>query len=122
VSDIRQADRRSIFYSLTEQVCFRRNVEVMTGALYLWNGLVMTAPRTNVFLQSLSAASRNEILSLTKEVSLPVRTYLQRQEEIPQYAYFLTSGIASYVVALAEGFCVRRDGGFSKDDMTRHAS
>ncbi len=63
----------------------------------------MSAVHKNALLNALSAASREKILSLSKEVPLPVRTELQAPEEPPRHLYFLTSGIASVVVALSEG-------------------
>ncbi len=54
-------------------------------------------------LQALTPECREQILSLSKEVPLPVRTELQAPEEPPRYIYFLTSGIASVVVSLSEG-------------------
>jgi CRP-like cAMP-binding protein len=63
----------------------------------------MSAVKTNALLRALSRASREQILSLSKEVPLPVRTELQPPEEPPRYIHFLTSGVASVVVTLAEG-------------------
>ncbi len=63
----------------------------------------MAAPRTNQLLEALSPASRNHLLSLSKEVHLPLRTMLQPQDETPKYGYFMLSGIGSVVVQLAEG-------------------
>ncbi len=63
----------------------------------------MSALNTNALLRALSPASREQILSHTKEVPLPIRTELQAAQEPPRYIYFLTSGIASVVVALSEG-------------------
>ena len=63
----------------------------------------MSAPHTSRFLEALSPASRDRLLAVSKKVDLPVRTPLQDQEHPPKYAYFMTSGIASVVVFLADG-------------------
>ena len=62
-----------------------------------------TPPQTNLLLDSLSPESRGRVLALAKELDLPLRTPLQDQEESPRYCYFLTSGMASFVVTLPEG-------------------
>lgn len=59
--------------------------------------------QNNLLLDSLSPKNRMRLISLSKEVSMPIKTWLQEQEEVPAYGYFLTSGIASVVIALAEG-------------------
>ncbi len=63
----------------------------------------MSAPRSNLLLEALLPESRERILSHAKEVSLPLRTMLQEQEQAPKFAYFMTSGMASVVVNLPEG-------------------
>ncbi len=63
----------------------------------------MSAPETNLLLEALSPESRSAILSQSKLVELPTRLSLQVQEEEPRFAYFLTSGVASVVVAHSEG-------------------
>lgn len=63
----------------------------------------MSAPRTNMLLDSLSDESRSAILSQCKKLDLPMRYSLQSQETLPLYAFFLTSGIASVVVGHTEG-------------------
>ena len=63
----------------------------------------MSAPQTNLLLEALSPASRDLILSSAKVVTLPVRTPLIEPGEVPEFAYFLTSGFASVVIELAEG-------------------
>ena len=63
----------------------------------------MPVPKTNLFLESLSAPERAECLAGSQAVPLPIRTPLQSAEQQPRYAYFLTAGIASVVVGLAEG-------------------
>ena len=63
----------------------------------------MPVPQTNLLLDALSPASRNRILALAKHVDLPLREGLIDPEEPLPYAYFITSGIASVVIELAEG-------------------
>ena len=54
-------------------------------------------------LDALSQSSRDSLLAVSQHLELPIRTSLQSQEEVPRYAYFITSGVASVVVTLAEG-------------------
>ena len=63
----------------------------------------MSAPRTNLLLDSLSEESRSRILKVATRMLLPVRTSLQAQEEQPRYMYFLDAGVSSVVVNLEEG-------------------
>lgn len=57
----------------------------------------------NLLLDSLSAGTRESALALCKPVALPLRTMLHEQSQMPQYGYFMTSGVASVVVAMPEG-------------------
>jgi len=63
----------------------------------------MPPPGTNLFLESLSDKDRDWLTSRSTAVSLPIRTPLYRAEETPEYAYFMTSGIASIVTAMDDG-------------------
>jgi CRP-like cAMP-binding protein len=63
----------------------------------------MQTSSRNRLLDALSPGCREEVLALSKEVELPVRTQLYWPEEMPQYGYFLTSGIASIVAGLNDG-------------------
>jgi CRP-like cAMP-binding protein len=58
---------------------------------------------SNRFLSVLSPASRNLLLDLCTEVDLPIRTPLFDAEAIPDFAYFITSGIASVVSYMEDG-------------------
>jgi CRP-like cAMP-binding protein len=58
---------------------------------------------TNLFLESLSPESRNALLRLCVEVDLPLRKPLYEPGDTPQYAYFMTSGIASVVAIMEDG-------------------
>lgn len=57
----------------------------------------------NRLLSVLSESSRDLLLASAKKLDLPVRTRLYWPEEMPQYGYFLTSGIASVVVGMGDG-------------------
>ncbi len=57
----------------------------------------------NLLLDALSPELRLTVLSLCRPVDLPIHTLLNEQGEIPTYLYFLSSGIASVVVTMAEG-------------------
>ena len=63
----------------------------------------MPAPQTNLLLDALSPACRDRILAHAKHVTLPLRESLIEPRVELQYAYFITSGIASVVIELAEG-------------------
>ena len=63
----------------------------------------MSLPKTNLFLESLSAESRDLLVKQCVEIDLPLRKSLYEAENIPRYAYFLTSGIASVVAAMDDG-------------------
>ncbi len=63
----------------------------------------MTSPGTNLFLQSLSEQNCDWLVSRSTPVSMPIRTSLYRAEETPEFAYFMTSGIASIVTAMDDG-------------------
>jgi len=57
----------------------------------------------NLLLDALSTGARTAILTKCKPIALPMRTMLHEQGETPQYAYFLTSGVASVVVSMVQG-------------------
>ncbi len=63
----------------------------------------MSVPINNRLLVCLTEDCRETILKSAKLVELPVRTQLYWPEEMPQYAYFLESGIASVVAGLDDG-------------------
>jgi CRP-like cAMP-binding protein len=63
----------------------------------------MPGTRTNLFLNSLSGESREMLLTHCVEVDLPLRKTLYEAENLPRYAYFLTSGIASVVTVMEDG-------------------
>jgi CRP-like cAMP-binding protein len=57
----------------------------------------------NLFLESLSRESRDSLVRLCAEVDLPLRKSLYEPGIVPQYAYFMTSGIASVVAMMENG-------------------
>ena len=63
----------------------------------------MQATLHNRFLAALSLGPRERLLSACSLRELPVGHFLYRAEEEAKYCYFLTSGIASVVVPMAEG-------------------
>ncbi len=63
----------------------------------------MAVATGNLLLDSVSSKTLESVLTLCKPVLLPLRTMLHEQSQMPQYGYFLTSGIASVVVAMPEG-------------------
>jgi CRP-like cAMP-binding protein len=63
----------------------------------------MSGSVENLLLNALSEHSRNLILDASTPLSLPLRTSLYEAEQTPTYAYFITSGIASVVTAMADG-------------------
>jgi hypothetical protein len=58
-------------------------------------------PKDNLLLASLSPDNRKSLMAGCTPVELPLKTLLYAAQEIPRYAYFITSGLASVVVATA---------------------
>lgn len=58
---------------------------------------------TNLFLESLSIPSREWLSSRSTFVQLPIRSSLYSAETVPEFAYLITSGMASVVTAMADG-------------------
>lgn len=58
---------------------------------------------TNLLLDSLSIECRQTLLQLTTPANLPLGFALYEALETPEYAYFLTSGMASIVTSMADG-------------------
>ena len=63
----------------------------------------MPAQLENRFLSSLSAQSREWLVSRCSPVALPVRTPLYQPQRPLAYGYFLTAGVASVVTPMADG-------------------
>jgi CRP-like cAMP-binding protein len=58
---------------------------------------------SNRVLVGLPAEVRGALLAALEAVSLPVGTVLYEPEEVPRYAHFITSGLASLVMETADG-------------------
>jgi CRP-like cAMP-binding protein len=63
----------------------------------------MTAPIGNLLLKSLSPGNRERLMGLCTPVGMPQRAVLCGAGEIPDSAYFITSGVASVVTSMPEG-------------------
>ncbi len=63
----------------------------------------MSTGNSNLLLSSLSSRERDRLLSQATPLPLPLRMSLYEAEQIPPYAYFPTSGIASVVTAMKNG-------------------
>jgi CRP-like cAMP-binding protein len=63
----------------------------------------MSKPLSNRLLSCLSLTARKSLEQKLKAVSLPIRTPIFEPGKLPQYAYFLTSGIASVVTDMENG-------------------
>lgn len=63
----------------------------------------MQQPTDNLFLRSLSQASRDILVRASQPVDLPLATALFDIGEEPKYAYFVTSGIVSFVFTSKHG-------------------
>lgn len=63
----------------------------------------MPGSGSNLLLSALSEESRELILARSKPVVLPLKTILYRPDEMPQYAYFMTSGVASVMAIMEDG-------------------
>jgi CRP-like cAMP-binding protein len=63
----------------------------------------MPIQHRSLFLTSLSEGSRKLLLSQSVQIPLPVDTVLYEPQETPSYGYFITSGMASVVTAMADG-------------------
>jgi CRP-like cAMP-binding protein len=60
----------------------------------------------NLFLSSLASPNRERLVRRSTAVPLPVRTVLFEAGECPDYAYFMTSGLASVVSDMKDGAAV----------------
>lgn len=63
-------------------------------------------PHSNLLFELLPSSEQAALSAHLEPVPLPVDTVLYEAEETPRYAYFLTSGIASVVTAMAGGEAV----------------
>jgi CRP-like cAMP-binding protein len=63
----------------------------------------MSSPEVNWMLASLSAECLRELLSLSSSVPMPLKMSLYEPERRPEFAYFLTEGLASIVTTTEDG-------------------
>jgi CRP-like cAMP-binding protein len=63
----------------------------------------VSSPTKNLFLASISSRSRDSLLARSTSVPLPLKKALYEPDRVPDFAYFLTSGIASVVMTMAQG-------------------
>jgi CRP-like cAMP-binding protein len=63
----------------------------------------MSVQITNLLLSALSAKSRQRLLAHCVDLPLPVRTSLYKADQVPAFAYFITSGMASVVANSTDG-------------------
>lgn len=57
----------------------------------------------NLLLETLPESCRKSIWSRLEEVAIPAGTVLYEAEEVPRYAWFMTSGLASKMVSMSDG-------------------
>jgi hypothetical protein len=60
-------------------------------------------PLTNVLIDALTDASRRRLIPHVIWVDMPLHSSLYEANEVPRYAHFLTSGIASLVITPSDG-------------------
>jgi CRP-like cAMP-binding protein len=63
----------------------------------------MSNPLSNVLLDALPEEARQRLLTQLRPVTIPIRTSLYEPGDQPKYIHFITSGIASIVVSMANG-------------------
>ena len=57
----------------------------------------------NLFLETFPQPYRSSFCSRLEEVSLPAGSVLYEAEQVPRYAFFITSGLASKMVSMSDG-------------------
>ena len=60
-------------------------------------------PLSNVLIDALPHESRRKLLSQVSPVKVPIRMSLYEPGDSPEFAHFLTSGIASVVTTMSDG-------------------
>ncbi|HUD53714.1 MAG TPA: Crp/Fnr family transcriptional regulator [Terracidiphilus sp.] len=63
----------------------------------------MAEKHSNLLLDSLPTTQRKALLARMEPIALPIGTVLYRSGEQPEYAHFMTEGIASIVTFMADG-------------------
>ncbi len=68
-----------------------------------WTKLSMVGQPSNLLLAALNPSYRAALLARMRTVTLAPREILYEADEPPKYAHFLTSGVASILVSMANG-------------------
>lgn len=68
-----------------------------------WKKLSMVGQPSNLLLAALNPSYRAALLARMRTVTLSPREIVYEADEPPKYAHFLTSGVASIVVSMANG-------------------
>ena len=68
-----------------------------------WKAFTMTSNPSNLLLAALSPSYRAPLLARMRTVTLQPMELLYEADETPKFAHFLTSGVASIVVSMANG-------------------
>lgn len=68
-----------------------------------WTKFSMVAQPSNQLLTALSPSYRASLVARMRTVTLAPREILYEADEVPKYAHFLTSGVASIVVSMSNG-------------------
>jgi CRP-like cAMP-binding protein len=63
----------------------------------------MAAERSNLIIKALPAALKSSLITRLEPVDLPVGTVLTNPGQVPPFAHFMTSGIASVVTFMSDG-------------------
>src|SRR5579859_1337208 len=69
----------------------------------LCRGENVVYPLTNVLIDAMPEESRRKLLKQATRINVPIRTSLYEPGDSPQFAHFLTSGIASVVTTMGDG-------------------
>ncbi|HEY3704064.1 MAG TPA: Crp/Fnr family transcriptional regulator [Terracidiphilus sp.] len=69
----------------------------------IWKKFSMVAQPSNQLLAALSPNYRASLVARMRTVTLAPREILYEPDETPKYAHFITSGVASIVVSMANG-------------------
>ena len=73
-------------------------------AIQNWKNVVMVGqPSSNLLLAALTPKYRASLLARMRTVTLAPREVLFEADETPKYAHFLTAGVASIVISMANG-------------------
>lgn len=68
-----------------------------------WKKLSMIGQPSNLLLAALTPSYRAALLARMRTVTLSPREIVYESDETPKYAHFLTSGVASILVSMANG-------------------